>query len=163
MSFDIDANGILNVSAKDMATNKEQAITITAGSGLTENDIQRMVKESESHLDEDQKRRETIEAKNRLNSMIYNIPEKTMQEHKDKLSPDEIKQLEESLAEGKTALGSEDKAKMEDALNKITQASHRMAETLYKARSQGRKARTATRFSQSGPTPPPAGRSRAEP
>jgi len=151
VSFDIDANGILNVSAKDMATSKEQAITITAGSGLNETEIQRMVKESESHQEEDSKRREVIEAKNRLDSMIYNI-EKTMNENKDKLAGDEIKQIEDAIAEGRKALGSENKEQMDAALNRITQASHRMAETLYRTRTQGGPKGPGP---QPGPTPPP--------
>jgi molecular chaperone DnaK len=154
VSFDIDANGILNVSAKDMATGKAQTITITAGSGITENDIQRMVKDSESNAEEDKKRRDLIEAKNKLDSMIYNI-EKTMNEHKDKLNPDELKQLEAAIAEGKKALTSEDKGQMDAALNQITQASHRMAETLYRSRTQGAAGAPGPGGPPPGPTPPP--------
>jgi len=153
VSFDIDANGILNVSARDMATQKAQAITITAGSGLTETDIQRMVKDSESHSEEDRKRKEVIEARNRLDSMIYNI-EKTMNEHKDKLSQDELKQLEDAIAEGKKAVQGDSKEQMDAALAKVTQASHRMAETLYRMRAQG-PGGTQGPQQQPGSTPPP--------
>ena len=158
VSFDIDANGILNVSAKDMATAKAQAITITAGSGLTEQDIQRMVKESEAHSDEDRKRKEVIEARNRLDSMIYNI-EKTMNENKDKLSADEFKQLEEAIADGKKAVTSESKEQMDQALARVTQASHRMAETLYKSRTQGGPSGPGPQGPgpRPGQTPPPGG------
>jgi len=154
VSFDIDANGILNVSAKDMATSKAQTITITAGSGITEQDIQRMVKESEAHSDEDRKRRELIEARNRLDGMIYNL-DKTKNENKDKLSPDEIKQIEDAVAEGRKVIGSDDKAQIDAALESVTRASHRMAETLYKSRTQGGGPQGPG--PQPGQQPPPGG------
>jgi len=135
VAFDIDANGILNVSAKDMATSKAQAITITAGSGITETDIQRMVKDAEAHTEEDKKKKELIEAKNRLDTMIYNI-EKTVREHKDKLSAEEAQEVESAINEGKSALNSESKEQMESALNRITQASHKIAESLYRRQAQ---------------------------
>jgi len=135
VAFDIDANGILNVSAKDMATGKAQAITITAGSGLTEADIQRMVKDAEAHSEEDKRRKELIEAKNRLDTMIYNI-EKTVREHKDKLSAEEVQEVESAINEGKSALNSESKEQMESALNRITKASHKIAESLYRRQAQ---------------------------
>ena len=97
VTFDIDANGITHVSAKDLGTGKEQKITITASSGLNDSDIDRMVKEAESHRAEDQERRRQVEAHNRLDSLIYNT-EKTYNEHKEKLGPDEKGQLEQAIA-----------------------------------------------------------------
>ncbi len=131
VTFDIDANGILNVSAKDLATGKEQAITVTASSGLSEEEIQRMIKDAEAHAEEDRRRKELIEVRNRLDTLIYNI-EKTFNEHKAKLSPDDIREIEEAINQGKKALESQSKEEMESAINRITQASHRMAEILYR-------------------------------
>ncbi len=135
VTFDIDANGILNVSAKDLATGKEQAITVTASSGLSEEEIQRMIKEAERYAEEDRKKKELIETRNRLDSLIYNI-EKTFNEHKGKLSPDDIREIEQAISEGKKALDSQSKEQMESAINRITQASHRMAEILYRQQAQ---------------------------
>ena len=103
MTFDIDANGILNVSAKDLGTGKEQKITITASSGLNKDEIDRMVKDAQSHADEDRKRREEIEAKNRLDSLVYST-EKSFNENKAKLDPGEISNFESALADAKKAL-----------------------------------------------------------
>src|SRR3954469_13195230 len=100
VTFDIDANGILNVTAKDKATNNEQKITISASSGLNDSDIERMVKDAESHSSEDKERRQQVEARNKLDSMIYST-EKTYEEHKEKLGPDEKGELERALADAK--------------------------------------------------------------
>ena len=132
VAFDIDANGILNVAAKDMATGKAQTITITAGSGLTEQEIKRMVNEAAGSAEEDRKRKETVETKNKLDTLIYNI-EKTLREHREKLNPADISLLEEAVAEGKKAVASDSKEQMEAAMNKITQASYKMAEVLYRS------------------------------
>ncbi len=107
VAFDIDANGIVHVSAKDLGTGKEQKITITSSSGLGESEIDRMVKEAESHSDEDKERRRQVETRNQLDALVYNT-EKTYNEHKEKLGPDEKGQLEQALAEAKQALESED-------------------------------------------------------
>ncbi|NOY53197.1 MAG: molecular chaperone DnaK [Deltaproteobacteria bacterium] len=130
VSFDIDANGIVNVSAKDLGTGKEQQITITSSSGLAEDEIDRMVHEAESHAEEDKKRREAIETKNQLDSLIYNT-EKTLNENKDKLTEEDLKNVEEALEEGKKALTSEETEPMKTAMEKITQASHKLAEVIY--------------------------------
>jgi len=135
VSFDIDANGIVNVSAKDMGTGKEQQITITSSSGLAEDEIERMVKEAESHAEEDKKRREAIETKNQLDSLIYNT-EKTLKENKDKLDEGDLKNVEEALEEGKKALSSEETDRMKAATEKITQASHKLAEVIYQQHAQ---------------------------
>ena len=132
VSFDIDANGIVHVSAKDLGTGKEQKITITASSGLDDREIDRMVKEAESHSEEDKERRKQVETRNRLDALVYNT-EKTYNEHKEKLSADDKGQLEPAIADAKKALESEDGAEMERATAKLEQASHKMAERLYQS------------------------------
>jgi molecular chaperone DnaK len=136
VAFDIDANGIVHVSAKDLGTGQEQKITITASSGLTDNDIDRMVKEADSHRSEDQERRRQVEARNRLDSLIYNT-EKTYNEHKEKLGPDEKGQLEQAISEARAALEGEDAGRMEQAAEKLTQASHKLAEAMYSQQAGG--------------------------
>src|ERR1700704_2890651 len=108
VTFDIDANGILNVTAKDIATGRDQKITITSSSGLSKQDVERMAKEAEAHSAEDKAKREEIEAKNQLDSLIYNV-EKTLREHGDKISGSERGEVENSLADAKKALESNDK------------------------------------------------------
>ncbi len=130
VTFDIDANGILNVAAKDLGTGKEQKITITASSGLTKDEIDRMVKESERHSDEDKKRREEIEVRNQLDSLCYQT-EKMLNENKEKLPIAELGNLEAAIAAGKEALKSEDLGKQREALDQLTKASHKLAELLY--------------------------------
>jgi molecular chaperone DnaK len=131
VAFDIDANGIVHVSAKDLGTGKEQKITITASSGLNDTDIERMVKEAESHRSEDQERRRQVEARNKLDTLIYQT-EKTYDEHKEKLGPDDKGELERAIAEAKRALEGEQSASdMEAAAERLTKASHRLAEVMY--------------------------------
>lgn len=137
VTFDIDANGILHVSAKDLATGKQQKVTITASSGLTKEEVERMVKEAEQHAEEDKRKRELVDTKNQLDSLIYST-EKTFNEHKDKLSEADRKTLEEALAEGKKAMAGQDINEMKRAMEKITQASHKMAEFLYKSAETGK-------------------------
>jgi molecular chaperone DnaK len=132
VTFDIDANGILNVTAKDMATGKDQKITITSSSGLSKEEVERMAKEADSHSAEDKARREEIEAKNQLDSMVYNI-EKMLKEHGDKISGTERGDVENALADAKKAIESGDKAQMDSAREKLTAASHKLAEQMYKA------------------------------
>ena len=129
--FDIDANGILNVSAKDLGTGKEQKITISGSGGLGEDEIQRMVKDSESNAEEDKDRRQRVEARNRLDQLIYST-EKTLEEHKDKLGSDDQANLGRSLEEAKQALESDDLATLEKAVTDLTEASHKLAEAMYK-------------------------------
>jgi molecular chaperone DnaK len=132
VTFDIDANGILNVTAKDKATNKEQKIQITSSSGLSKEEVERMAKEAEAHASEDKTKREEIEARNQLDSMVYQV-EKTVKEHGDKISGDEKGQVETALADAKKALEGTDVAAMNTAREKLTQASHKLAEVMYKA------------------------------
>jgi molecular chaperone DnaK len=130
VAFDIDANGIVHVSAKDLGTGKEQKITITASSGLADSDIDRMVKEAESHRSEDQERRRQVEARNRLDSTIYGT-EKLYNEHKEKLGADEKGQLEQALTQARKALESENASEMEQAIERLNQATHKLAEMMY--------------------------------
>jgi molecular chaperone DnaK len=132
VTFDIDANGILNVNAKDMATGKDQKITITSSSGLSKQDIERMAKEAEAHVAEDKARREEIESRNHLDSMVYNI-EKMLREQGDKIAGSERGEVENAIADAKTALQSNDKDRMDQARERLTQTSHKLAEQMYKA------------------------------
>ncbi len=131
VTFDIDANGIAHVSAKDLGTGKEQKITITASSGLSDNDIDRMVREAESHRTEDQERRRQVEVRNQLDSLIYGT-DKTYNENKEKIGPEEKGQLEEALAQARKALEDGDLESMEKASERLTQASHKLAEAMYR-------------------------------
>ncbi|KAB2963914.1 MAG: molecular chaperone DnaK [Thermoanaerobaculia bacterium] len=130
VTFDIDANGIVNVSAKDLGTGKEQRITITSSSGLGEADIKRMVQDAESHAAEDHKRRQAIEARNRLDSLIYNV-DKTLGENKEKLSPSDLGDVQAALEEGRKALESEDTATLEAAISRLEKSMHKLAEAMY--------------------------------
>lgn len=133
--FDIDANGIINVSAQDKATGKEQKITITASSGLSEEEVDNMVKDAESHADEDKKKKEEIDSKNQLDSLIYST-EKNLNEFKDKLSEGDRKPVEEAIAEGKKALEKGELDDMKKAIDSITQASYKLAEVMYQQKSE---------------------------
>lgn len=137
VAFDIDANGIVNVSAKDLGTGKEQKITITGSSTLTEDEVKRMVKEAESHAEEDKKKKQEVEARNQLDSLIYTT-EKTLNENKDKIPEPDRKSLEDTLSDAKKALDRGDVDKMKDAVDRLTKASHKMAEAMYKQASAGR-------------------------
>jgi len=132
VSFDIDANGILNVTAKDRATSKDQKITITSSSGLSKEEVERMAKEADSHAAEDKAKREEIEARNQLDGMVYNI-EKMLKEHGDKISGDEKSGVESAVADARKALEGQDAAAMNAARERLTQASHKLAEAMYKA------------------------------
>lgn len=134
VSFDIDANGIVHVGAKDLATGKEQSIKITASSGLSEADIQKMVKDAEAHAEEDKLKKERITLKNNLDNAIYGT-EKLIKENGDKLSADMKSNLEAALKEGKEAVQKEDADQMKTCLDKINTLSHKMAEEMYKTAS----------------------------
>ncbi len=131
VTFDIDANGILHVSAKDLATGKEQKITITASTGMSEADIQKMVKDAEVHAEEDRKRKEEIEVRNQLDNLIYGT-EKTLNESRDKISAEEAKSIEDTLTDARDAVKSGDANRMRTAMDTVTKASHKLAEVLYK-------------------------------
>ncbi len=136
VAFDIDANGIMNVSAKDMGTGKEQNITITAASGLEESDIERMVKEADTHSEEDKERRQKVDAHNQLDSLIYTT-EKTLGEHKEKLDAGDRGQLETALDDAKKALEADDLEALEQAIKQLTEASHKLAEQVYQSAAGG--------------------------
>jgi molecular chaperone DnaK len=132
VTFDIDANGILNVTAKDTATGKDQKITITSSSGLSKEEVERMAKEADAHSAEDKAKREEIEAKNQLDTMVYQM-EKMLRESGDKISGSERGEVENAIADAKKALESGDKASMDRARETLTQASHKLAEQMYKS------------------------------
>ena len=131
VTFDIDANGIVNVSAKDVGTGREQKITITSSSGLSKEEIDKMMKEAESHSGEDAKRKEVIEARNRLDGLVYSV-EKSFNENKDKVDAAAASELETAIGESKTALAGEDTDAMNNAFERLQTASHKLAEVLYK-------------------------------
>ena len=131
VTFDIDANGIVSVKAKDLGTNKEQAITISGSGGLAKDDVDRMVKDADLHAQEDAERRKAIETRNQLDSLVYQT-EKTLREQRDNLPADDISAVESALNEGREALKGEDVAVMERARDQINQVAHKLAEAMYK-------------------------------
>src|SRR5216117_2324510 len=131
VTFDIDANGILNVAAQDKATGKQQNITITASSGLTKDEIGRMVKDAETHAAEDTARKQEIEVRNQTDSLVYST-ERTLNEHGAKLGEADRKAVEEALAEAREALKSEDVERMKRDRKSLTRASHKLAEIMYR-------------------------------
>ncbi len=134
VTFDIDANGILNATAKDKATNNEQKITITSSSGLSKDEVDKMAKDAESHAAEDRTQRDTIEARNRGDAMVYNV-EKTLKEHRSKISDEEAKNIEEAIEETRKAMQGTDAGVINAAIDKLTAASHKLAEAMYKSAS----------------------------
>ena len=155
VTFDIDANGIVNVSAKDLGTGKEQQITITASSGVNEEEIKKMVRDAESHSEEDKRRRQDIETRNHLDNLIYTT-EKTLNENREKIPVSEISPIEEALAEGKKALESQDMDRIRKAMDQLTKASHKLAETMYKE-AQARSASSAREPEGDRQASPPPG------
>ena len=135
VAFDIDANGIVNVSAKDKGTGKEQKITITASSGLSKEEVDRMMREAESHADEDKARKEAIEARNQADQAVY-AAERMMQEAGDKLSAEDRAPIESAVADVRKALESEDDAALKSAMEALTAVQHKAAEAMYKQASQ---------------------------
>lgn len=136
VTFDIDANGIVNVSAKDLGTGREQKITISASSGLNKDDVDKMVKEAASHAEDDRKKKEEIEVRNRADSMIYNT-EKLLKENREKLPEAEAKNIETEIEATKKAVESGDRSEIEKKLDELTKASHKLAEILYKTAGAG--------------------------
>lgn len=131
VSFDIDANGIVHVAAKDMATQKEQSIKITASSGLSKDEVDRLVKEAQAHTEEDKKRRELVEVRNQADSLVYST-EKNLSEHGDKIPEDEKTKITEAIAAMRTAMEGEDIEAIKSAMQSLTTASHKLAEEMYK-------------------------------
>lgn len=132
VAFDIDANGIMHVSAKDLGTGKEQAIKITAKSNLSEEDIKNMVSDAESHADEDKKKKEVITLRNNLDSLIYQT-EKMIKDNKDKLSAELTKTTEDAITQAKTVLETDDTALLTSEYEKLTQVSHQVSGEIYKS------------------------------
>ena len=131
VTFDIDANGILNVSAKDKGTGNEQKITITSSSGLGKEEVERMTKEGELHAEEDRQRKEEVEVKNRADSLVYSV-EKMLKEHRDKIAEGDAKQIEAALEEAKKAIQEGDISKINSTVERLTTASHKLAEAMYR-------------------------------
>ncbi|KAB2962623.1 MAG: molecular chaperone DnaK [Thermoanaerobaculia bacterium] len=136
VTFDIDANGIVNVSAKDHGTGKEQKITITSSSGLGEDDIQRMVKDADANAADDHRRRQLVESRNRLDGIVYSAA-KTVEENKEKLSAAELGDAQAAIDAGKQALESEDQAILDEAFARLEKAMHKVAEAMYRGAQTG--------------------------
>ncbi|TMB52291.1 MAG: molecular chaperone DnaK [Deltaproteobacteria bacterium] len=154
VTFDIDANGIVHVGAKDLGTGKEQSIQITASSGLAKDEIERMVKEAELHADEDKRKREVADARNQLDSLVYQT-EKTLAEHGGSLDAAARSAIDGALADAKKALESQDAGRMQTATDALARASHKLAESMYAKASQGGHGADADRGQQppgDGPT-----------
>jgi len=130
VTFDIDANGIVNVSAKDVGTGREQKITITASSGLSKEEIDKMMKDAESHAGEDEKKKAEIEARNRLDGLVYSV-EKTLSENREKLDSAAASEIDTAISEAKTALSGTDPEPMNNAFERLQTASHKLAEVIY--------------------------------
>ncbi len=131
VAFDIDANGIVHVSAKDMATQKEQSIKITASSGLSKEEVDQLVKDAQAHTEEDKKKRELVELRNQADTLIYGT-EKNLTEHGDKIDEEEKSKITAAIADLKTALEGEDSETIKTSIQNLTTASHKLAEEMYK-------------------------------
>jgi molecular chaperone DnaK len=136
VTFDIDANGILHVTAKDTATGKDQKITITASSGISEDDINRMVNDAQAHEAEDKRRREEVERRNKLDSLCYTL-EKQITENKEKLDAGDVKALEELIKEGREAIEKQNDEKIQDVSARLEKKAHDLASKLYAAAGEG--------------------------
>ena len=152
VTFDIDANGIVNVSAKDLGTGKEQRITITASSGLKKEEIDNLMKEAESHADEDRRKREEIEARNRADNLVYNT-EKILKEHRDKMSEADAKNVESAIEATRKAMESNDAQQINSAVEALTLASHKLAEAMYQTQQQGQPSSQADATPGGEPSP----------
>jgi molecular chaperone DnaK len=153
VSFDIDANGIVNVSAKDLGTGKEQSIRITSSSGLSKEEVERMAQEAEQHADEDRQKREAAETKNAADQLVWNT-EKTLKEHGDKLDESDKANIESAVDELKKARESQELDAMKAAMEKVNTASHKIAEALYKSQAAEQAAEQAAGAAGSaGPQP----------
>ena len=135
VTFDIDANGIVNVSAKDLGTGKEQQITITASSGLGEKDIEQMVRDAESHAEDDKKKREGVDVRNQADSLVYQT-EKLLTENREKIPASDLSAIEDAVKQTKEAIESNDTTQMRAAIDNLTKASHKMAEVMYRQQTQ---------------------------
>jgi len=152
VTFDIDANGIVNVSAKDLGTGQEQRITITASSGLTKDEVERMMKEAESHAEEDRTRKDEVEARNRADQAVYGA-ERLLKDTEDKLAPAERQPIEAAIDELKKAIEKADVAGMNGAMERLNQAQHKAAEALYRQAQASGAGAQAPGGDPSGPGP----------
>jgi len=150
VTFDIDANGILNVSAKDTGTGREQKITITSSSGLSKEEVERMTKEGELHAEEDRRHKDDVETKNRADSLVYSV-EKMLKENREKISESDAKNIESALEDAKKTIQEGDISKFNAAVERLTSASHKLAEAMYKQASTARAAQEAAGPSASAP------------
>jgi molecular chaperone DnaK len=150
VTFDIDANGILNVSAKDNATGKQQAITITASSGLNKDEVEKMVKDAEAHTADDKRRRQEVELRNQADTLVYQT-EKTLSEHRDKIPVNEVGAIEAALKEAKEAIQAGETNRIREKMELLTKASHHLAEIMYQQTASKQKP-------GAGPTGPQAGK-----
>jgi molecular chaperone DnaK len=139
VTFDIDANGIVNVSAKDLGTGREQKITITASSGLAKDDIDKMMRDAEAHAEEDRQARERIEARNKLDGMIYST-ERTLSEHRDKVDASIASEIEAAVVEAKSKLDSNDTNEINAAYDRLVKSTHKLAEIMYQQASSSQAA-----------------------
>src|SRR6516165_10613383 len=162
VTFDIDANGIVNVQAKDLGTGKEQKITITASSGLSKDEVERMMREAESHADEDKKRREEIETRNRADQAVY-AAERMVKDTGDKLSSADKAAIESAIEAAKKAIEGSNAAEIQRALDQLTAAQHKAAESLYRQQAAGSADGAPGGAGSAGATPPGAGGSGAKP
>jgi len=145
VTFDIDANGIVNVTAKDLGTGKQQNITITASSGLSKEEVERMQKEADTHIEEDRQRREEVEARNQADAMVYNV-EKLLSENRQKVSEHDAAEIEAAIKDTKDALqAGKPAAEINRLVDRLTKATHKLAEVMYQQ-------------AASQPPPPTAGR-----
>ncbi|MCC5993272.1 MAG: molecular chaperone DnaK, partial [Rhodobacteraceae bacterium] len=143
VTFDIDANGIVNVSARDKGTGKEQKITIQASGGLSDEDIEKMVQDAEANAEADKKRRELVEARNQAESLIHST-EKSLEEHKDKVDPTTVEAIELAIAALKDTLEGEDAGKIKSGIQNVTDASMKLGEAIYKAQADAAEAEEAS-------------------
>jgi molecular chaperone DnaK len=149
--FDIDANGIVHVSAKDRATGKEQSMTITGQTTLPKDDIDRMVRDAEAHAEEDRQRREEAEVRNNADSLVYQT-EKLLKDQGDKVAPDERAAVEQPLSELKAALNGNDTAGIKEATEKLMGASQAFSQKLYEAAARDANAAGSSASGQNGPS-----------
>ncbi len=151
VTFDIDANGILNVSAKDRATGKEQAITISASSGLAKEEVEKLVKDAAAHATEDHQKRELVDQRNQADILAYQL-EKLIADNRGKLAEADVAAVELAVAEARKAAAGDDASAIKSAVEKLTQASHKLGELLYKQAGSGEGAPAGAEQAQ--PPPP---------
>jgi molecular chaperone DnaK len=156
VKFDIDANGILHVSAKDLGTGKQQAITITGHSGLDEKEINRMVKDAEANAAEDKKRRETIDARNHADQLVYSL-EKLLRENKEKIPAEEAERVQKEIENTKKAIESDDLERIRKATEDLSNASHKLTEIMYRQAGPQPGAEAGAAGGPSGTQQPPPG------